>query len=219
MPNASAARLLAIGVIGALVAGIWFSRFAVIPLEQVGPEEVGKVFLVLIFVALVIERATEVYVNTSLEPETQPLFREVMKKESKVRTARAALNAERQAPGANKTMITRKETDLDNAIAELKQERKIATPKLSEKKSKTASRTGIVGAVLGVLAAVAGVRTLAPFLPGGEFPANASGFQQGLFGAVDVFLTGALLAGGADALHQIVKRFLQLAGEREEPVG
>jgi hypothetical protein len=206
-------------LLGALAAGFWFSRFTAIGLDKVGPEEVGKVFLALIFVALVIERATEVYVNTSLEPEKQQHLQQVRATEVKVQTARGALNVERQSPAPSGAMISQREGALDLAIQELEAQKRAAEPKLIDHRSKTIRQTSIVATVLGVLIAVVGVRTLAPSLPDGGFPSAASDLQQGLFAAVDVLITGALLAGGADALHQLIKRFIQFAGQKEGSVG
>jgi len=59
---------------------------------------------------------------------------------------------------------------------------------------------------LSLAAAYVGVRALWPFVNQADF-GKLSANQQWMFLAVDVVLTAALLAGGADGIHQVVNAF------------
>ncbi|MEM9670432.1 MAG: hypothetical protein AAF950_16040 [Pseudomonadota bacterium] len=209
---------LVIGIIGAVVSAIWHASFASIELDEVTPEQVGQLFLSLIFVALVIERATEVYLNTSIQPEKELLLTEVKALQMQVRTAREALNIERMAASSNAAMISDREQSLDVAIHQLNSAKSTAAPSLHKLSNKAQKEAAIVTMLLGIIAAIVGIRTLNPFVPDEGFAAFTN-VQKSLVAGVDVLLTGALLAGGADALHQIVRRFIKFAGDAEEQLG
>jgi hypothetical protein len=209
--------IIAIGLIGALIAGLGLDSFNAIDLKDVTPANIGEVFLTLVFVALVIERSTEVYVNTSLEPVKQTHLDKVRAEAAKVRAARTALEAERKSQAPAESLLTVKEATLAGALQDLEKATVEAEPGLIRIQNKIARRAGLVAAALGVLIALVGVRALHPFLPSQVGFGGA--FQEGLFEAVDVLVTGALLAGGADGLHKIVERFLKFAGKKDEPTG
>ena len=50
---------------------------------------------------------------------------------------------------------------------------------------------------------------------------TADGFSGGhpLFAAMDTLITAGLISGGAEALHQIVKRFIDLVTKSDADVG
>lgn len=226
MPNGSNAHspapIFVIGILGALVAGFGVARLDAVDLENVTATHVGEVFLTLIFVALLIERATEVYVNTSLEPDKQARLEGVHAAAANVRGARAALELERSSRAPRDTLLAAMEGTLTEALK--KQDAAVEGSKssLREVRNRISRNALIVAAMLGVLVAVAGIRALSPFLPGppGSPGSVQEGLQDSLFAAVDVLVTGALLAGGADGLHKIVERFLQFAGKKNDlPLG
>ena len=64
------------------------------------------------------------------------------------------------------------------------------------------------GSLLGVIVAALGVRALGLFVDASEFADLRPG-QREWFARVDILLSGGVLAGGSDGLHQIVKRFLE----------
>jgi hypothetical protein len=63
------------------------------------------------------------------------------------------------------------------------------------------------GIALGVIISAVGIRSLSLFIYGDDIDA-LTGWQRSLFTAVDVLVTGAVIGGGADGLHKIVKVFL-----------
>jgi len=64
--------------------------------------------------------------------------------------------------------------------------------------------------ILGILIALAGVRSLAMFVDPVSL-ADLTPFQTGWFTVLDIFITGALIGGGSDGIHKIVTMFLAFA--------
>ncbi len=73
-------------------------------------------------------------------------------------------------------------------------------------KSRTQRIAFIAGTTIGVLVSALGIRALGLFVDPVVFDALPSA-QQTLFRIADVLLTGAILGGGADALHKLVLVF------------
>ena len=67
------------------------------------------------------------------------------------------------------------------------------------------------GTTLGVIVAALGIRVLELFIDPTVFQ-SLSLLQQRLFRTTDVLLTGAVLGGGSDALHQLVLVFTNFMG-------
>jgi hypothetical protein len=59
--------------------------------------------------------------------------------------------------------------------------------------------------VLGILISLAGVRALAAVVE--TAPIEQAYWHNGFFSVLDVLITGALLSGGADAIHKVVSTF------------
>ncbi len=247
--NDHAKILLALGVVGALCSSIFFYQFSIIQFNEIKASEVGTVLLGLVFVALVIERATEVYVNVQGDPEIDnAALRDKSVAEAEVRRARTAFSVERAQTVPDAALLATREDEFTAALADHQKMVAAAAPVEEEIKQQTRKETSVVAIVLGILAALVGVRVLGPFLADGQFTqclaelvddavqkemlaavkdnmtgdslTQAKTFldtafakigctgQPAWFTGVDVFLTGTLLAGGADGIHQIIKRFL-----------
>ncbi|MEW8410629.1 MAG: hypothetical protein AB2696_17460 [Candidatus Thiodiazotropha sp.] len=157
-------QLLGIGLAGALLTAWAFPTFSIIALDETSPAEVGQVFLGLIFVALIFERATEVYVNVQLKPGKRQILEPVAKIQVKVRQARAALHAEQQSPSPNRSSISGLEAHLSTAINELEQQAQNVIPQLQKHRDIASIHTSTLSVALGVLAGVVGIRALGPFL-------------------------------------------------------
>jgi hypothetical protein len=83
---------------------------------------------------------------------------------------------------------------------------KSVSDQLDEHRGVTQQYAFAVSMVLSVCASIAGVRALEPFLKQPDFDvlANAHPGQRLFFLGVDVALSTALLAGGADGVHSVV---------------
>lgn len=71
---------------------------------------------------------------------------------------------------------------------------------LSEYKAETGRRTAFVGFVIGVAMAATGIRVFTGMF---DFE-DASGFQIVMFDALELFVMGALMAGGSKGINQVV---------------
>ena len=252
--------LLTVGVLGALIAGVFFKHFAGIPLDSIEPQSIGKTLLGLIFFALLIERATQVYVNAQIEPERSKLTEESTKKKAAFLHAEQLL-VQAQASG-NVAAIQSQMAKKDVAKEVLDEALQVDAVKKDAFVGKTRRQTSVISLVMGIFISLVGIRALAPFadenvfkscspklhnalkIPLGKWAENVAGneglvneldslgitasdfksivmntsnlcnqfdWQITLFSGIDVFITAALLAGGADGLHQILNRYAGFA--------
>lgn len=162
------------------VAGYAASRgFIEISLRGLESAEIGTVFLTLIFTALVIERAVEVYVNNRYDPEEMEIQRAIREAQQKLTILKEALDAEiaRGLPrGAEGEAATAAVKDKQEAVTQLRGEVGDAREELRSAKvdalddqidleARKSAAAGAVATILGVIAAAAGVRVLGQFLP------------------------------------------------------
>lgn len=131
----------------------------------------------LVFAAAVIERAVEILVSPWRDTQA-----------SKLEGIVSAIKARSSDPT----------TSTQNA-AELK----AASDAVDEYRGETQKYAFGVSLTLSILAAIVGVRALGPFLDTAKFHATSHA-QQIYFLSVDVALSAALLAGGADGIHSVV---------------
>jgi hypothetical protein len=82
-------------------------------------------------------------------------------------------------------------------------------------KSRTQRIAFIAGTTIGVLVSALGIRALGLFVDPVIFDTLPS-VQQTLFTIADVLLTGAILGGGADALHKLVLVFTNFMSSTSE---
>ncbi len=212
--------------IAAAALATWFG-FRAINLSGLAGADIGTLFLTLIFTALVIERAVEVVANNRFMDLERIAAREVRETRQALTLAEEALQREydltiavNAAPETRATLlgakeeaaITIREDILVKRLA-LNQAKNDARPDLEKLKHKKQRFTSSLATGLGLLAAMAGVRILGQFLPlndaqGITGPILEAKYQIELFRFTDVALTAMLLAGGADAIHGLVKDFL-----------
>ena len=259
MPNNMTHGLLAVGLIGAALSVWLVGDFTVIKFNEIVATEIPKALLALIFVALLIERATEVYVNMESKPSRPgSAARKLLLAEAELaRTRNELVQAQDAAVAAG--AMTKLLKKFDEAQAAHSVALKDAAPDEELESNDRRKRTTMLGMVLGLVAAMVGARALGPFVDLDQFkdcarvtidtgaqkvifdnveqalkdmkdaiePAKtalATMFaqqkcviwegQRAWFAGVDVLITGAVLAGGADGIHQIVNRFLEFAGKK-----
>lgn len=134
----------------------------------------------LAFAATVVERAVEILVSPWRDAEA-----------SKLDKAVAAIKAKSVDPA----------TTAQNAEA-----LKTASDALDEYRGDTQRYAFAVSLLLSVLVSIAGVRALGPFVDGVKLKDTTitTEAQRMFFLAVDVALSAALLAGGADGIHSVM---------------
>jgi hypothetical protein len=134
----------------------------------------------LAFAATVVERAVEILVSPWRDAGANKLDKAV-----------AAIKARPVDPATN----TQNAADL-----------KLASDALDEYRGDTQRYAFAVSLVLSVLVSIAGVRALGPFVDSAKLgdPKVTDEAQRLFFLSVDVALSAALLAGGADGIHSVM---------------
>jgi len=148
----------------------------------------------LLFVALLVERALEVFVNTwrsegAMFTDQRDFYR------------RELDNLEKLKPDEQ---LARK-TELDDVREKLR----IAEDQRTKYRSGTMQFALWGGLTLGLLTSAVGVRTLQPLVDPAAL-AQLGPTQQTFFHVVDVLLTGGLLAGGSDAIHKLTSLYVTI---------
>ncbi len=185
----------------------------------------GTVFVTLILVALVIERAVEVYVSKRYDPEKLRLRRPLTRAEAKVLRAEKALTEERERRQGSSRQPTQEDQDYMNelvqavhdahsAVEEADEATWLPLSKLRASKVRSASALSVAA---GALASVSGVRVLGQFVPMEEGKIVGAlaehALQLHIFRITDAFLTALVLAGGADGIHKMFSRFKSLRSQ------
>ena len=187
--------------------------------------QIGTQLLMLSFIALVIERAVEVYVNNRFAGEQLDDSRQSRLAGAKVKTLQAALDAETaralpvgvsadqlaKATNAKQESIGKWNDEISETPEKKAQFQESAAVSLD--KLKVAKRRAAMTAAtfLAAIVALSGVHTLTQLVD--AFPADAPVFQTKFFMFADTVLTAFLLAGGADGIHQIVKKFTAISDD------
>lgn len=138
----------------------------------------------LFFVALVVERALEVWINTLRRPIADGKEFAVQLKKEELAKADESKNVQIQV-------------ELDILLKDQ-----------IRYKSETTLIALWSAAIFGLLISAVGVRTLEAVF---EVGMNSGALQPGLFHEVDVFATGLLIAGGSAVIHAVIQAFTELA--------
>ena len=182
-------------------------------------EQVGTLVLTLILVALVIERAVEVYVSKRFDAEKLRVRRPLTRAEAWLAKAEKALAEERERRQGSSRPPTDEDQKYVNELAkdvlsahtaadDANEQTWLDLSRLRASKVRSAS---VLSVVLGALASVSGVRVLGQFVPmqDGELigALAESALQLDMFRITDTLMTALVLAGGADGIHKMVSRF------------
>lgn len=239
--------------IAALITLLALTDFAVLDFKTIDETQLLKAFGGLILFALIIERATEVYINR--EGQTADTDQRVTLNDMECATKMLEVaEVELEEVLADPAATAAQKNAARKVVSEAKKKRneclKNALPVQSVLKTNTQKRAMMVAMILGLFAAMAGIRALSPFIDLGSCAPLAmsapvlealnavmadgkqiaeadwtsakealmgdanlrcteAADQRAFLAAIDVVITAALLAGGADGLHQIVNRFLK----------
>lgn len=214
---------LGLTVVAAFVAARF--EFKELSLRGLEAAELGTLFLALMFTALVIERAVEVYVSNRYDPEEMNIQRDIREAQQRLTLLEEALAREVAQPGppSGDPSSAAASKDKSDTIAGLRREvvdarEAVRTAKVAalndqiDLETRKTAAAGAIATVLGVVAASAGIRIFGQFveLEDGGMPAALTGtaYQLTWFRFGDVLLSALVLAGGADGIHQLVKDFL-----------
>lgn len=230
-------KILPIAILALLTILAVLNGFSSIPYVADLETVVLQHFLFLVLIALIIERAVEVYINNAFYQKEMDASSKVRVQKRKVAFLEEAIKAEQkissEAVGPQSVGLMEMSA---GAIGELRAQLGETRAAKIEADSDTlearmtvqqekALRSSIAATVLGAAVAAAGVHTLSAFVDvdciakvaaasGGAPVCQAlDGMQRQFFNAADIVVTALLLAGGADGIHQIVKDFLKVRKE------
>lgn len=209
--------------IGAAIAAAVYLDFSEISLTGLGAQDLATKFLSLAFMALVIERAVEIYIKNRFSEREANLTQGARIAATSVRIYKDALAATANtilpvisAEADTAAAVTAKynhvsdlQAKLEIARTALLQEKRDKEPQRQALQAKKKRAATIAALILSLAVAVVGLRVLAQFVPTDALGAVAQGsYQPQAFRALDIFLTALLLSGGADGIHQLLKGFL-----------
>lgn len=180
---------LALGI--ALIAALWMT--GELTFSALSMASVSQILTNLLFVALVLERALEVFITAYRQPG-RASFDVNIKRISK------EINKVNGMPDG--TVLAGGGTKEDKLLA-LAAERQPHEEKLETYKSHTGVLALRAGLMLGLLTAAVGYRALAAVVDSGAL----SGLQASAYTFIDVLLTGGLLAGGSKGIHALTQVF------------
>lgn len=164
--------------------------------KEIVPTTVFGLLGALFVIALFMERAMEVYIATTRAPEAAEMDWKIKEQKESIKTLKAS------DPAGN----TEKEQDALKQIEKERMEYKLETMRISL----------WWATLLGLLISAAGVRTLGTFVEQSTLNALPE-FQRAMFYAMDVIITGGLIAGGSDGIHKMTKvytTYMEEAAER-----
>ena len=199
---------------GAIVTGLAIAAtvlgFKPISLQPDVWAEVINVVAILVVVAVVIERAVEVYVSKRYDMEKFRLNRPITRAKTKLMQAEKAWNEERerrqgsvnqQGAESDDPVMTKLQKNIEEAndiVDKAEESNWLAISKMQGMKLRDAS---FLSVVFGFAVALSGVRVLGPLVNIESSANNNLLWQVGLFQTVDTLLTGLVLAGGAAGVH------------------
>lgn len=168
--------------------------------------------------AIVIERAVEVYVARRYDPDKVHVQRPLVRAKTKLDKAEKFLADERdRRQTLSREPTAEEKADLqnlisaaDNARDEFERVEEQVWHPLAKVRSDKLRAARFLSLFFGALAAFSGVRVLDQFLPEKALEISdsfAQVFQLGAFRATDTVLTALVLAGGADGIHKILSSF------------
>jgi len=213
----SAVSLLVVIVILAVFGTLVLSPPQVqLDLSAISSGSLGNALLSILFVALIIERATEVLTRTTgvLGRDNVAVFKAELLEE-KIRTQSKAILALAQAGNESTQVLEKAQRKLETMQTALTKHLEDNSESFYLRKIRRRRAAYAVTTLLGLAAALSGFRVLEGLILTDPSDCATCDQQQSapsVFWVTDVVLTAALLAGGSDGVHQIVSRFLKLAG-------
>ncbi|ROQ30134.1 hypothetical protein [Gallaecimonas pentaromativorans] len=169
-------KLLGLAVVIVLTLAAFYYHPQTLAFKTDAVSAVPTLFGYLVLVSMVVERATEIALSLVRSTEAD-------RQDLKIKLAQESL----------KTASPEATPALASQLEDMQHQRM---------RYRAASRQMAqwIGLVIGILVALVGVRIL-----GNLVDMSTLGSNNGCFTAVDVLLTGAVLAGGSDAINKIMK--------------
>lgn len=181
--------------------------------------QIGTLLLTLALVAVVIERAVEVYVAKRYDPEKQRIRRPLTRAEAKLAKAEEALTEERERRHGSSRAVTADDEEYMQELLKNVDDAREAVDgadeqtwlQLSKVRAGKIRAASFLSLTFGALASFSGVRVLGQFvqMEGGDLAGALaeSALQLHAFRVTDAVLTALVLAGGADGIHKMISSF------------
>jgi hypothetical protein len=167
--------VMAVFAIGIPVASAFFEFDGRLPNASVGA--LGTLLLTLLLVAAILERALDVWLSLTMGGEADRLDAEIRSLKSEIGST----------------------TPDEEAVDETKR----LNAERANHRGATRQKAAPVAVAAGMVISAIGLRSLQPLFEKAD-PAWLASVQGRIFVAVDVLVTGSLLAGGSDGIHWIV---------------
>lgn len=213
-------------LIGALIFASAFLFPNSVAFQPFGVDDVTRLLTLLALIALFLERALEVFVNTWRGPREEELNNEIDNnrrvieekrglRETKIEQPQGMVRTTETEVSEDPQKVTKEESvhaipaETGKLTAEVNLELvKLKTNEqlLSAYKSQTRKFAMWTALLVGWLISGVGVRSLDALVQPVQ-GALYSGVQSLLLHVLDVFLTGGLIAGGSDGIHKITQLF------------
>ena len=209
-------------LVGVAVTIAVFFDFQEVKLAKASLENIAALLLALALVAIVIERAVEVYVARRYDAEKIRLSRPLVRAQANVAKAEKLLSEERERREGSSNQVEREDDEhmrklleaAENAYKKVEEIDEQTWLPLSKFRARKLRAANMLALCFGAFVSFAGVRVLGQFLPmdvngqlTGFMATSAAAVQLGTFRVVDTVLTALILAGGADGIHKIISSF------------
>jgi len=190
--EAPPSRYILLGILAVLATVLLYNSPSGLTFEQDVVEKIPSLLGYMVLVSLFLERAIEVFLSALRSGGADQRDNALKQHRLKITEHEAAM----QAAGTPDTQV---------ALAALKKE----LGEMEEDRVAYSAKSRIVaqwmGLSVGILISMAGVRVMGSVVSFAPAQGSLSNFQVNLFLFVDVFITGAVLAGGSDAINKIMK--------------
>lgn len=191
-------RIVGVIVLVGFAVAAWSWGPVLLEYKKTPIDNLSSMFASLLLASLVLERAIEVFLSAWRS-------RDADLKDMGIQNLKDLIEAQ-TTKGAAQTVIDDLQTKLEGLM--------VARVRYSADSRFIAQWLGLG---MGILIAFVGIRVLGNLVT----PPTTVGTQQSLFTVVDIILTGAVLAGGSDAINKIMKlynSFISAAAQRaKEP--
>lgn len=198
--------------VAAIVAAATAADTAVLSLAQFSPQAVGGVLSGLVFIALLIERAVEVFVSPLSGEDKQEQVTLQAQVRGQMAEARRGMEAAKQAqlrdPSAQAATDQLSQSQI--RLETLAEQERQALSTIATLDARTQRLALSISVPVALLVSLSGVRAM-----GGLVSVPPGSLSGALFAAADVVLTAGLLAGGADGIHKILDRLIKRAAGQD----
>jgi hypothetical protein len=195
-------------IVAAIVVAMKFHP-QVLPLNPDIGKNFVSFFTQLAAIALFVERALEVLVTPWREKDAEKINVQATVAQQELTAHLDRAKSAADVPAAAQALAEK--------LPSLQQQVVTTGQDLADYRSDT-QRIAFIGSLaVGIVVSLIGFRALDFFVAGGAGSALANyPLQLKLFQAIDVVLTGALISGGADGIHQIITIFTNFADQTKK---